>query len=185
MARIVASPGLGRRTARKWDIMTEKQSSDLSGKRIIVVQDDLRLGAEIVDHLKGLCMTALGPAPTPFYADLIIGRRKIDAAILDVQLHGETVFDLADRMVALGIPIMFVTDYVRTKLPVRFQDTPFLSLPPDWDRLPTELTDMIYKPLAVQPKIIHPSFGTTVLEGPIQAFARTIARNLVAQSDLR
>jgi CheY-like chemotaxis protein len=185
MARIVAPPGRGRKMERGRGNMSEKQPSDLSGKRIIVVQDDIRLGSKIIDHLRGLGVTALGPAPTPFYADLIIGRRKIDAALLDIQLHGETVFDLADRMVALGIPIIFVTDYDRTKLPARYEETPFLGLPPDWERLPLELTKIIYKPLPVRPKIIPPSFSTNVLEGPIQAFARTIARHLVAQSDLR
>src|SRR5690606_41243647 len=93
--------------------------SDLNGKRIIVVEDDFLLAAEICQDLRNLRATVLGPAPTPFYAMQQIGRRKLDAALLDVRLHGTDVLTVADLLPKQGGPIIFATARQRDKPPAR------------------------------------------------------------------
>ena len=78
--------------------MATEEAADLNGKRIVVVEDDFLLATDICRELRELGATVLGPAPTPFYAAQLIGRRRIDAAVLDVRLHGTTVFEVADML---------------------------------------------------------------------------------------
>ena len=87
--------------------MAMEDTQDLNGKRIIVVEDDYLLATDLCRELRNLGATVLGPAPTPFYAMQLVGRKKIDAAVLDVRLHGTTVFEVAEMLQERGIPIMF------------------------------------------------------------------------------
>ena len=56
-------------------------------------------------------------------------REQIDAALLDVNLHGEAVFPVADALAKRGIPFVFMTGYGPEGLPKRFSDRPVLTKP--------------------------------------------------------
>jgi len=47
----------------------------------------------------------------------LLKNETIDAAILDLQLDGEAVFPLAERLLFLEIPFIFATAYVNPELP--------------------------------------------------------------------
>ena len=96
--------------------MAMEETADLNGKRIVVVEDDFVLATDICRTLRELGATVLGPAPTPFYAMHLIGGKKIDAAVLDVRLHGTTVFEVADLLLDRGVPIIFATASDRNPL---------------------------------------------------------------------
>lgn len=50
----------------------------------------------------------------------IAGREHIDAAILDVNLHGEAVYPLASQLHEAGVPFMFASAYGRPGIPEAF-----------------------------------------------------------------
>lgn len=102
---------------------------DLSGKRILVVEDDYLLATDICRDLRELGATVLGPAPTPFYALSLLGRRGVDGAVLDVRLHGTDVFEVADELTGRGIPFVFATGVGDEAIPARYQDAPHISKP--------------------------------------------------------
>ena len=57
---------------------------------------------------------------------------SFDAAVLDVNLSGETSFEVADEMVERGLPFVFATGYGETiALPDRFGTVPVVSKPYD------------------------------------------------------
>jgi CheY-like chemotaxis protein len=58
-------------------------------------------------------------------------REPIDLAILDTNLNGQMVYPLADDLLALGIPVIFLTGYQKASLPVRFRVVPQVSKPYD------------------------------------------------------
>ncbi len=60
---------------------------NLTRKRILVVEDDRAAGEALCAELRDAGAIALGPAPTTFYALQLLGRRGIDAAVLDTELH--------------------------------------------------------------------------------------------------
>lgn len=104
---------------------------ELTGRRILVVEDDHYLADELCQRLRKEGAVVLGPAPTPYYATHLLGRRGVDAAVLDVWLHGAPVFDLADDLVRRGTPIVFATAYAEEELPARFRALPRIIKPYD------------------------------------------------------
>lgn len=115
---------------------------DLEGKRILVVEDDYYLADEMCQDLRRQGAVVLGPAPTPFYAMQLLGRRGVDGAVLDVRLHGTTVFSLADELTRRGTPIVFATAYGDEAMPERYKSRPRLTKPYDRSRLLEALVEL-------------------------------------------
>jgi DNA-binding response OmpR family regulator len=158
--------------------MAMEETADLNGKRIVVVEDDFVLATDICRTLRELGATVLGPAPTPFYAMHLIGGKKIDAAVLDVRLHGTTVFEVADLLLDRGVPIIFATASDRNSIPSRFHDAPLLEKPFDRKRLVAEIHAMTRRPLARPAKVMPPILPNGPVEAPAQTFARALARSM-------
>jgi len=150
---------------------------DLNGKRIVVVEDDYVLAADICRELRNLGATVLGPAPTPFYAMHLIGRKKIDAAVLDVRLHGTTVFEVADILQDQGVPILFATASDEEAIPGRFRNAPLLSKPLDRKKLVAAICNLARRPAAQIVSIPRPIAAVSDNEAPAQLFARALGRS--------
>jgi DNA-binding response OmpR family regulator len=159
-------------------MMALDETTDLNGKRIVVVEDDYMLATDICRTLRDHGATVLGPAPTPFYAMHLIGRKRIDAAVLDVRLHGTTVFEVADKLREQGVPIIFATGWDRETMPGRFQETPMLTKPFDRKKLISEIHAMTKRPVARPVILTRHSQNGIPLEAPAQMFARALARSL-------
>lgn len=52
-----------------------------------------------------------------------------DVAMLDVNLHGQESFPVADALVERGIPFVFTTGFGASTLPERFKRTPVMEKP--------------------------------------------------------
>lgn len=159
--------------------MAIEDTADLNGKRIVVVEDDFVLATDICRTLRDLGATVLGPAPTPYYAMHLIGRKKIDAAVLDVRLHGATVFEVADMLRDQGVPIIFATGSDRKSMPNRFQEAPILEKPFDRKKLVSELHAVTRRPVVRPANPLSTIVPSTQREAPAQIFARALARSFV------
>lgn len=106
-------------------------SDRMAGKCVLVVEDDYVLAREVCNDLKKHGVHVLGPAPTVHYANLIIGKRRLDGAILDIKLFGEEVYDLVDVLMARGVPIVFATAYQDDKIDTRYRSVETLHKPLD------------------------------------------------------
>ncbi len=107
----------------------------IAGKCVLVVEDDYVLAREVCNDLKRHGAHVLGPAPTVHYANLIIGKRHLDGAILDIKLFGEDVYALVDVLQARGVPIIFATAYQREAIDARFRSFDLMHKPLDLARL--------------------------------------------------
>lgn len=159
-------------------MMARESLPDLNGKRIVVVEDDYLLATDICRNLRDLGATVLGPAPTPFYAMHLIGSKKVDAAVLDVRLHGTTVFEVADVLQDQGVPFLFATAFERKALPERFQHVPILEKPLDRQKLLAEVYSLIRHPAVPVDRVPRQSPLPVIPEAPLRAFARALARGL-------
>ncbi len=100
-----------------------------SKRRILLVEDEALVGMLVETHLSSLGYTVVGPCTTPGEALAALARRDVDAAVLDINLTGQTVYPVADALVSLNIPFAFVTGYDRKTVEPRFANVPVLEKP--------------------------------------------------------
>ena len=101
----------------------------LIGKRILIVEDEPIIAMALMDDLADLGCAIIGPAHAPPQAHALIDSETIDAALLDGNLSGQRVDELAARLVQRGVPFVFVTGYGREALPARFQHARVVEKP--------------------------------------------------------
>ena len=102
----------------------------LEGRRVLVAEDEWFLAVEMEDVLRGLQATVVGPVPSVAEAlRLIEAGPRPDVALLDVNLGGEMVYPMADRLLAEGVPVILTTGYAERDLPARYAHLPRLEKP--------------------------------------------------------
>lgn len=131
------------------------------GKRVLVVEDDLLAAAPICDDLRDNGAVVLGPAPTVHYAELLLLGRGVDAAVLDVRLHGGTVFGLAQALMARHVPFVFTSGLPRDSAPNEFRDVPWLQKPVEGDALLSAMADRLEAALPPAVPLPRPKSGSS------------------------
>jgi CheY-like chemotaxis protein len=81
----------------------------LSGRRILVVEDESVLLMTIEDMLADLGCESVTSASTVDKAASLADGQVFDAAILDMNLNGNTSRRVADTLVARGVPFIVCT----------------------------------------------------------------------------
>lgn len=89
----------------------ESDGAELSGRLVLLVEDEMILAAEIEHSLEEAGAQVIGPVGRLGEALAIVteSNERLDAAILDVDLHGQDVFPVADVLRDRGIPFLFHT----------------------------------------------------------------------------
>jgi PAS domain S-box-containing protein len=106
---------------------TDKPS--LRGKRILVVEDEALLSMDLEASLAAAGCHVVGPAATVETARKLITHEQCDAALLDVNLSGHPVDELAAALTKHAVPFAFLTGYGREALPRGFGETMMLGKP--------------------------------------------------------
>ncbi len=96
-------------------------------KRVLLAEDEFFIADDVLSELNEHGTEMVGPCPTvqDALAQLEQGR-KIDAAIIDIKLRGEMAFQLAEALMARGLPFLFMTGYDRA---VRYNGVVFCEKP--------------------------------------------------------
>ena len=97
--------------------------------RIMLVEDEVLIGMLMRDMIVGMGYFVCGPYCSLAEALAAAECQEVDAAVLDVNLGGEYVYPLADRMLEKGIPCIFVTGYDEEAMDERFALFPVLQKP--------------------------------------------------------
>lgn len=103
--------------------------ADLTGRRILVVEDDYYLAADLARALRGTGAEVLGPCPSEQAAMDEIEDGGPDAAVLDLNLGIGISFTLAEALSMRNIPLVFTTGYDTGAIPDRFTTVPCLQKP--------------------------------------------------------
>jgi two-component sensor histidine kinase len=101
----------------------------LKGKKALVVEDEHIIGLEIVSILTDAGMEVIGPAGTIDQARSMILADKYDIVLLDANLQGQPVGELASLLIQRGSKFIICTGYGRDALPVAARQAPILSKP--------------------------------------------------------
>lgn len=101
----------------------------IRGRKVLVVEDEVMVSWLLEDMLTDLGCAVIGPAARVVQALDLIDHQAIDAAVLDVNLDGETSYPIADALMARGVPFFFSTGYDRDRLPATYRNIPVLQKP--------------------------------------------------------
>ena len=101
----------------------------LSGRRILVVEDEMLVLIMIEDMLADLRCKSVSVAATVPQALALIDAQVFDAAMLDMNLKGNQSHAVADALAARGVPFIFATGYSAHDRSGAHLDRPVLKKP--------------------------------------------------------
>lgn len=112
-----------------------KNAASLRGRRILIIEDEPLLALELATVLEEAGSVVIGPAGTPDEALHFIESTALDGALLDGNLRGLPVDDVAAALAKREVPFVFVSGYGRDSLPPTFREVPLLGKPYNQDQL--------------------------------------------------
>jgi CheY-like chemotaxis protein len=85
--------------------------ADLTGLRILIVEDEFLLAMELESLLQQRGCMVLGPVSSVGQALTMLDGEQPDIALLDVNLKGERATPVAAALQARGVPFVLITGY--------------------------------------------------------------------------
>ena len=93
----------------------------LTDVHVLVVEDEYLVAMEMASELQDRGAVVVGPVGDVASAlGLAAAADAIDVAVLDVNLGGDWVFPVADRLSERGVPSVFVTGYDDAAIPASY-----------------------------------------------------------------
>ena len=120
---------------------------DLVGCRVLLVEDEYLIADELGQLLNLHRAVLIGPVPTLEIALAVVQmEERIDGAVIDINLRGQSAFPVADALAARGVPFVFATGYSASAVPDRYEHIRI------WEK-PYRLEDLV----RALPALIHGS----------------------------
>ena len=107
----------------------------MKGKRILVVEDSPVVGPFTADLLEELGCEVVGPAPNMAAARELVEAGEFDAALMDIHIRGERVFNLCEMLEAKDVPFVFTSGYADRNMPEKWEERPRLQKPYTLDQI--------------------------------------------------
>jgi DNA-binding NtrC family response regulator len=90
---------------------------ELKSKRVLIVEDEFQVALLLEEILIEFGCIPIGPFGTVMDGLGAIENKVFDVAILDVNLNGEWVYPLAERLADRHVPFLFVSGYGDKAIP--------------------------------------------------------------------
>jgi PAS domain S-box-containing protein len=126
-------------------VLVQPINQTLMGKRVLIIEDEPLLSMDMETSLTEVGCEVRGPAGTLQKAKQLIASLDCDAALLDANLAGESVEELAAALTQRNIPFAFVTGYGREALPQGFREAAVLGKPFSKDQLRSVVQSLLYR----------------------------------------
>jgi CheY-like chemotaxis protein len=115
-------------------LIRERANSGMSarmpkGYLVFLVEDEVMIRMMVADMLHELGYRVAGEAGRIEEAIGLLKNTEFDIAIMDVNLHGELVFPVAEAIKTRNRPFIFATGYNNSILPDEYRDRPALQKP--------------------------------------------------------
>ena len=118
-------------------------SSLLSGRHILVVEDEMLISLMIEDMLADLGCEVVTSAATAEVAVGLVDRQTFDAALLDMNLNGASSRTVAQALEARGVPFAIATGNSVDDMWDDFRDRAMLRKPFQYGELVRILTRLL------------------------------------------
>jgi DNA-binding response OmpR family regulator len=115
----------------------------LTGRRILVVEDEVLTALDLVEAIEEAGGTVVGPARSIVEAVRAIDSGAIDAAILDRTLLDGKATPVAVRLIDMSIPFIFYSGSDPTRLKQEFPEIATFEKPTNPSHLIDALSDLI------------------------------------------
>jgi DNA-binding response OmpR family regulator len=103
---------------------------DLTGRTVLVVEDDYYIAGDTAAALRGAGATVLGPCPNEDATLDLLEAHTPTHAVLDLNLGGGGPrFEIAHMLSARGVPFIFMTGYDPEVIPEEMTDVVRLQKP--------------------------------------------------------
>ncbi len=109
--------------------MTLAYAGDPPSKRILIVEDEPFVALSLVDALSELGFDVAGCVGDIAAAMDLIGRERIDGALLDVKLGSQRIDPVADLLAERDCPFIFTTGLDKADIPAAYSDRAILQKP--------------------------------------------------------
>lgn len=110
-------------------IEADKRRSVTVTRSILIVEDEPLISMMLEDFLDSLGHTIVGTCESVPDALARVEERDFEVAILDVNLKGERIWPVADRLIELGVPYILATGGHIEPPPAAHAAAPVLSKP--------------------------------------------------------
>jgi DNA-binding response OmpR family regulator len=121
----------------------ERMMRQLAGRRILIVEDEAMVALLIEQVLVDAGATVLGPAHSVVNALALLGANMPDAAVLDMNLTGDSAAPVIRLLSARGTPFIVVTGYGDDNKAFGLPDVPVLAKPFDPDDMVAALATVL------------------------------------------
>ncbi len=133
--------------AEQGELATMDPAVKFSGLRFLIIEDESLIALDLKDRLEEAGAAMALPVSTEQEAlQAIADGANFDCALLDANLHGHPVNDIAAALTRRNVPFLFVTGYGAAGLPASFKHAPILSKPVSDDQLFDAVTRVTAKP---------------------------------------
>jgi len=119
----------------------------LSGRRVLVVEDEMLVLIMIEDMLSDLGCKSVTSAATVDKALALIKAQTFDIALLDMNLNGNDSHPVAEALSARGVPFVYSTGNTGQGSRDGYSDRPVLKKPFKYDELAAILTRLKLAPI--------------------------------------
>ena len=120
-----------------------QQHDAASGLRVLVVEDFATLAIALCDDIRANGHRTIGPAPSVEAARQLMASQSVDAAVLDIDLGGQSSYPLARALRDRGTPFIFLSGYSAADLPADLRDCRVIEKPVDPGMLAAWLNSLI------------------------------------------
>ena len=118
-------------------------TTGMSGRRILVVEDEYFIAADVRRALDAAGAIVIGPVSDVRSALRLVENEALDLVLLDVNLAGEASYPVAEALEDRGVSLLFLTGYDAWSMPERFRSTPRMAKPFAADALIAMVTDVV------------------------------------------
>ena len=102
----------------------------LAGLKVFAVEDESLVAMQLEDMLLDLGCDLVGLAMRIGRAlEMVAAAPRIDIAVLDVNIGGDKIYPVAERLRERGVPIVFATGYGRAGVDPEWQSYEILQKP--------------------------------------------------------
>lgn len=101
----------------------------LEDVRVLIVEDEFLLADDLTRALRQEGAKPVGPVSKVDEAQRLLVSTRVDAAILDLNLHGDMASGFVERLAATGLPCLIVSGYAGDAMPASINKVPRLEKP--------------------------------------------------------
>lgn len=110
-------------------MVVEQRAKVLNGTRVLVVEDEYYLAADLSRALADAGAKVVGPVGSLPEAQAAVVAGGFDYAVVDMNLRGSFAHAVAEQLSDLGVPFVIATGYDRASMPENLRHTPRVEKP--------------------------------------------------------